>query len=531
MYSETINGFLAALTTAGWASMSDRVGRQKLIALAMLGIFLKDVLFLFVLKFPQAMVATGGSVLYLGAAIVGLTGGGPMANAVMMAYVSDVTTLDTMAVSTVGVETALALVSMVAPLLGPLLVNASGNRLLPFQVTMVTWPLLLLFLLFIVPESLSAEKRAHLAKAAATERAVAAQAEAAFDAEEDRMYADARARLHDAADSTHAIQYAYQRAIHSHTLRRVVRFTRKLTARFLAPLESLTIFLPRLRDPLNRHKGRDWNLFYLAVVMFCVALARSESPEVQYLIYVFGWGQNQLATRKSLIGIWATVLMASIIPFYTYGVKPYVVDRLNTSEAADEEHDPTERTPLLPSPTPYAAGADNAADTEAEADADADAETDWEADATAGDSSISTLSSVDAAPSMRVDWGFITACLMFEFIGYAAKGANTGASTYVYIAGHAVAMLGQCAGSVILPLALRLGPQERTAGRMFGASSVLSAFASPFLSSILFNTVFRLTIAWYPPAIFVVCAGVYGIALLAMSLMRMPRRHVATAGA
>ncbi|KAL1410702.1 hypothetical protein Q8F55_001644 [Vanrija albida] len=511
---ETIHGFLSALTTAYWASLSDRVGRQKIIALAMFGIFIKDAIFLFVLNFPQTMVATGGSVLYLGFIIIGLSGGGPMANAVMMAYVSDVTTLDTMAVSTVGVETVLALVSMIAPLLGPLLVAASGNRLLPFQVTMVTWLLLLAFLLFAVPESLSPEKRAQLAKTAEAEREAAAKADIAFDAEEDRAYAEARARLHDAHGSSSTLHYAWQRVIHSHAMRRTVRGVRRLTARFLAPLESLTIFLPRARDPGNPRKGRDWNLFLLAIVMFCIPLARSESPEVQYLIYVFGWGQTELATRKSLIGIWSTALVASIVPFYTYVVKPYLVKRIEAGDAAEpvDPEEPTERTPLLPAllaevedePVVYTA--------------------EDEPPAYPGDSGISatsTASSADAAPSLRVDWGFITLSLLFELVGFAAKGANAGASRYVYIAGHAIAMLGQSAGSVLLPLALRLGPKERTAGRMFGASSVLGAIASPFLSSILFNTVFRLTIAWYPATIFVVCAAVYAVGIVAMSFMRI----------
>lgn len=128
MVSQIAGGILGALTVAAWSSFSDRAGRCKVLAFAVLGLALKELCFYLVLRNPQSMVSTGGAVLYAGPVIDGLFGGTPLLNAVWTAYLSDVTPIDRLSISTVGLSAVAAVTAMASPLIGPSLVKSSENR-------------------------------------------------------------------------------------------------------------------------------------------------------------------------------------------------------------------------------------------------------------------------------------------------------------------------------------------------------------------------------------------------------------------
>lgn len=128
MVSATSNGILGAMSTAAWSSLSDRVGRTRILAMAVVGIAINQLLFLSVLVFPQAMVYTGGSVLFVGPIIDGLLGGNELLTSVYVAYLADVTSVDNITINSAGFTTASAVAAMVTPMVGPFLVAWSGDR-------------------------------------------------------------------------------------------------------------------------------------------------------------------------------------------------------------------------------------------------------------------------------------------------------------------------------------------------------------------------------------------------------------------
>lgn len=128
MVSQFASGLLGAATTAAWSSLSDRVGRCRILTVTVVGQALKELSFLLVLVFPQTMVRTGGSVLDVGPVVDGLLGGEPLLAAVYTAYLADVTSVDNMAINTVGFNTVAAAIAVGAPMVGPALVSASGDR-------------------------------------------------------------------------------------------------------------------------------------------------------------------------------------------------------------------------------------------------------------------------------------------------------------------------------------------------------------------------------------------------------------------
>ncbi|WOO81701.1 uncharacterized protein LOC62_04G005225 [Vanrija pseudolonga] len=464
MVSHVASDLLGAATTAAWSSLSDRVGRCRILTVAVVGQALKGLSFLHVLVFPQSMVRTGGSVLYVGPVVDGLLGGEPLLAAVYTAYLADVTSVDNMAINTVGFSTVAAAIAVAAPMIGPALVSASGDRLLPFEFTLGLQIIFGLFVWLVIPESLSKDKRD-------TAQAEASQASAALQ----------RSGRPGAAGDGGA-----QRSSCARLGRVIRRASHTLMRHSLAPLESLAVFRPVPRQPGDTRKGRDWNLFYLASVIFLLALAREESPEVQYVMFSFGWGQVELGRRASLIAMWRTATVCSIIPLYRFVVKPFLVKRI----VATAHGDTSEEAPLL-------------------SDGGGDAE------------SLQTRANIVA------DLVFLGTSILIECLGYIAKGANSAGSFWPYAIGTAVALAGAPGSLVLNPLLLELGPPERPAGRIFGASAVLSAVGGTLLNSLLFNTVFGATIGWYPPTLFVVAAGLYLIALVCVILVqaaRVPRQ-------
>lgn len=242
MVSQTAGGILGALTVAAWSSFSDRAGRCRVLAFAVLGLTVKELCFYIVLLYPQSMVSTGGAVLYAGPIFDGLFGGTPLLNAVWTAYLADVVPVDRIPINAVGLNAVAAVVAMVFPLVGPFLVKHTSSRyvhrqaplnarLLPFEATLVLQVLLTLFVTFVVPESLrNAPERKHTA----------------------------------APFQLTSVPPPGRQGFAVDVARRSMR-------RLFSPLRSLAVFLPRSRGP---GFPKDWNMLCLATVFFLISLAR-----------------------------------------------------------------------------------------------------------------------------------------------------------------------------------------------------------------------------------------------------------------
>lgn len=156
---------------------------------------------------------------------------------------------------------------------------------MPFKVAVGLHAVLIAVVLFIIPESLSAEERERLAKAAE-------------DSDEPAG---------------------------------------SWTARLLAPFAPLRIFNPYGRPTPASARGH-YNLLVLAFVSFIVSLVKGIDPaKIQYATLVLHWTQEQFGPFLSFVETCRVVILVGLVPVFTRVVKPYF----------EAPPTPTEETPLV----------------------------------------------------------------------------------------------------------------------------------------------------------------------------------------
>lgn len=134
-------------------------------------------------------------------------------------------------------------------------------RMVPFYVNVAihaTWPILLLFVL---PESLSTEARAHLAKKAAIaaeERRRKDQLQRDWESEEV------------ASDPGASGWSRLNNATGSRTGKKIAGSTKRFFKTVFHFLEPLTMFAPQERE--DGGKGKNWNLLLLGIAIFCSSI-------------------------------------------------------------------------------------------------------------------------------------------------------------------------------------------------------------------------------------------------------------------
>lgn len=187
-------------------------------------------------------------------------------------------------------------------------------------------------------------------------------------------------------------------------------------------------------------------------------------------------------------------------------VKPYFLKGEN-GPAADEAgqelplEPATERTPLLSQRT---------------------ADTAFDNDCCASDGLVAAPTIRHSAGNLAFDRALLSACFIIEVISYASIGANARANTTVFIVSTVFHSLAAPASPCASALALQVADKHLDAGRLFGALGIIDALSSTLLSPLLYTVVFSTTIAWYPPAIFIVAAISFTVALVGAALVRMP---------
>lgn len=169
----TIMGTLSALTTTWWGGFGERYGRTRVMAIATLGLFLTDLMFI-LLSTPHTIFAKHGHALLIVAPFIeGLLGGWTTLHSATISYISDCTSDGSRAqiFSRFSGVTFLGLAA--GPLLGAFLIQhplkffQDPRDPHPIQnVTSVFWVsialsfLNLLFVAFVFPESLSKAEQA-----------------------------------------------------------------------------------------------------------------------------------------------------------------------------------------------------------------------------------------------------------------------------------------------------------------------------------------------------------------------------------
>ena len=133
-------------------------------------------------------------------------------------------------------------------------------------------------------------------------------------------------------------------------------------------------------------------------------------------------------------------------------------------------------------------------------------------------SSITPVTMAKPQPSM-LDLVTVRICMFAEFCGWTLLAFGQNARNYVLCS--MVITLGSATGPALNSLSLSLIPSQAEAGRLFGAISVVSAIGATLISPLIFGNLFALTVGWYAPTIFVLCAFIMGCAQICISLIKL----------
>lgn len=232
-----------------------------MLAVTEIGLLVNDACFLIIASYPRLVIQTELWILLAGPAIDGLLGGFSTITATMHAYISDVTPDGSRATAFSRLGAALMAGLAVGPVLGTLLISATGNLLTPFYVSVTVHFVFTILLRFVLPESLSSDSRAMLAKRAKA----ASQAKKDRDVAERAWEADGDEETPVRGDSGFSRIATPIRG--SRVGRRAVGEVRRMARRAVTPLQPLAVFIPQ-KLPGG---GRNYNLLLLAIVNFIIA--------------------------------------------------------------------------------------------------------------------------------------------------------------------------------------------------------------------------------------------------------------------
>ena len=137
----------------------------------------------------------------------------------------------------------------------------------PFYCALCVHAVWIVLILTVLPESLSSQARAHLAKKA-TESAEAAKRKEDLEREWE---------AEDPSDEPNESAFSQRTtATHSRRRKRLSGNFRRLVKRTFHFLEPLTIFVPKERD--DGKSGLDWNLTLVAFAIFCTSMNYVSGP-------------------------------------------------------------------------------------------------------------------------------------------------------------------------------------------------------------------------------------------------------------
>ncbi|KAI6041355.1 major facilitator superfamily domain-containing protein [Pisolithus marmoratus] len=290
-------GILSCLTTGWWANFSDRYGRRPVLTASIVGLLLMELTFLITASFVDYLPG-GYWFLLTGFIIEGLLGSLPTGVAANHAYMAD--TCEPSARSEVF-SFALGLMFSgfaVGPLLGGFLIHLTGSTLSAFFMAASLHLAYALFLMFVLPESVTEVK------------ARAARLRYRQEKEQDMAFSP---------------------------LRRVY----KEATRFLS---ALAVLLPRDvvdGNPLKRSK-KDWNLFLLAMSYgLATSLIGSMPFLIQYAVGAFRWSSETANYYFSSIGITRALVLTTLWPLMIKLLKSKKVSASHTPAATDETPEAT----------------------------------------------------------------------------------------------------------------------------------------------------------------------------------------------
>ncbi|KAJ7475891.1 major facilitator superfamily domain-containing protein [Mycena latifolia] len=492
----TTMGLLSALTTGWWGQFGERHGRTKVLAIATLGLFLTDLIFILSSTPSSPLSSHGHKLLLIAPVIEGLLGGWSTLASATSAYISDCTSSGSRA----SVFSRFTGVSFLGFGLGPILGGWLIRHPIAFltgpphpgqpqaqSVTSVFWVAVccsfvnLFLVLFVFPESVTQEQR-DLASGKGKGKA--------------RDHTSGNGALEDVAEETADGEAPASTGVIS---------------RFLRPL-AIFLPVPVFVDGSTR-KRKDWSLTLLACAMFGYMLSTG-LYQIKYLYagHVYGWNAEQLSYYISLLG--------TSRAFYLLFAFPLIISTFKPKSKLPKNKGLTKATKPKPTKSHIA-------------------------QEIKFDLGLSRLSfcieivanlSVVFAPSPE----YKMHSQMMKNLGSAsAAGSQFQSSQAMFVLASWV----QCLGSGLVPamqslalciiqarslLAADAGQPTVDAGTgaLFGALAVLQATGQMVLGPLLFGLVYSGTVAAFPKAVFVTAIGILFASLTAILLVRSPLSEI-----
>lgn len=280
-------GILSSLTAPKLGALSDRYGRKRIMVICSLGGFVGEIITIMAAKFPDTVHYQW---LILGAFFDGLTGSFTAGSVLSHSYTSDCTPPSQRSVAIGRLHACLFTGLAFGPLLAGYFVEWMGSLLSIFYVTLGCHVAFILFMAFIIPESLS-KKRQLLAR----------EKHAALKKENYGL------AVRGAADGVSAIS----RWPYGKELGNSMRYLKTIN-----PLEPLSILFPR--GPKNRRLRR--NLIALALIDTAIIGAAMSAGGVTLLYTqdMFSWGNLESSQFISMVSMVRVVVLMGIFPMINY---------------------------------------------------------------------------------------------------------------------------------------------------------------------------------------------------------------------
>ncbi|TCD62171.1 hypothetical protein EIP91_007254 [Steccherinum ochraceum] len=299
----TVMGILGCLTTGWWTSLSDRSGRIYVLSIVMCSLVFGDLNFLVVGNFHQYLP---GSYWWFGLAalVEGVFGTASTTNAIIYAYIADVVEPHNRA-HIFSLFYGLFFIGLaIGPTVGGLIVRHTGSSLSVFYISGTFNLLVLAFITFAIPESLTASQKA----------------------KSRRQYEESIAKgKRDAVDAP--VLYRFKR---------IFGFLSPLTVIWTAPETPVG-------NPLKaKSKIGDWSLVLMAASHGVAMLwATSYNYKFQYASAVFGWTSEEIGYYLSVVSVNKAIFLTLIFPTIVKLFKPKPAPSLHLPST------PSERDPLL----------------------------------------------------------------------------------------------------------------------------------------------------------------------------------------
>ncbi|KAL9931936.1 hypothetical protein V8E36_009251 [Tilletia maclaganii] len=358
-------GILSVYTTGAWGALSDRKGRTFVLSLACCGLICTDLAFFAVTLLPPRGWHLPGSYNFLivGSVIEGLLGGFATLIAAHQAYIADTTPSGTRAKTFAIFGGCMFGGLALGPILGGLIVEWTGDILSVFYLAFVAHIIYLVFVTFVLPESVSPERKA----AAEREKALVEQKRkqeldeqlADLDEQVNGDGGDQRVAAQDVASgegrnggnaasllqSQHGGRSHRRRSKAGRASTLVKYIVGALVRQITRPLAPMAILLPKRYPQTHSHLRRrseesdatnsngapssshisvsrltprrslERNLFLLSLAYFVESMIMGIlSSKVQYAILVFGWGPKELGEYMSFASVTRVIALMLLLP-------------------------------------------------------------------------------------------------------------------------------------------------------------------------------------------------------------------------